>query len=553
MFGVVLVTLVCCVLAGCGGGGSHRATTTTVASSTSIAAVPRQIPAGIHKIRHVVMIVQENRSFDSYFGTYPGADGIPAENGHFTACVPDPVRGGCDRPSHDPSLVNGGGPHGKGAAAADLNGGLMDGFVRMSESHGGRGCGGFAGVCSPGSPSDVMDYHDAREIPNYWRYAKNFVLDDHMFASNASWSLPAHLFEVSEWSARCTRQGDPMSCVNDDELGGFATGQIAGGSANGNRFTLRLRRLQRQTRAQSFRCVIAHLFAVSSAGVFSPGALQFRHAARRCVAQVRARVMRKVTRVMHLSARSYNYAWTDLTYLMRKHGVGWGYFISPGGEPDCAGGNANCATAPLSVGTPDIWNPLPSFTDVRQDRQLSQIQNTSRLLDDARSGALPAVSWVTPDQLHSEHPPASIAAGQTYVTHLINTIMQGPDWNSTAIFLTWDDWGGFYDHVVPPHVDQNGYGFRVPSLVISPYARRGFIDHQTVSFDAIIKFIEDDFLGGQHLDPRTDGRPDSRPDVRENLPQLGDLITDFDFSQPPRPPLILPVHPPPGPASRPGG
>ena len=91
----------------------------------------------------------------------------------------------------------------------------------------------------------------------------------------------------------------------------------------------------------------------------------------------------------------------------------------------------------------------------------------------------------------------AIGAGQTYVTGLINTIMRSPDWNSTAIFFTWDDWGGFYDNVAPPRVDQNGYGLRVPGLVISPYAKRGYIDHQMLSFDAYAKFIEDDFLGGQ--------------------------------------------------------
>jgi phospholipase C len=89
--------------------------------------------------------------------------------------------------------------------------------------------------------------------------------------------------------------------------------------------------------------------------------------------------------------------------------------------------------------------------------------------------------------------------------------MKSPDWTSTAIFLTWDDWGGFYDHVKPPTVDQNGYGFRVPALVISPYAKKGYVDHQTLSFDAYLTFIEDDFLGGQRLDPKTDGRPDARP------------------------------------------
>src|SRR5205823_7102351 len=91
--------------------------------------------------------------------------------------------------------------------------------------------------------------------------------------------------------------------------------------------------------------------------------------------------------------------------------------------------------------------------------------------------------------------------------------------------------------------DRNGYGLRVPGIVISPYARRGYIDHQTLSFDAYNKFIEDDFLNGQRLNPRTDGRPDPRHDVRESLPLLGDLLRDFNFSQPPRRPAILPVCP----------
>jgi phospholipase C len=85
---------------------------------------------------------------------------------------------------------------------------------------------------------------------------------------------------------------------------------------------------------------------------------------------------------------------------------------------------------------------------------------------------------------------------------------------------------------------------RVPALVISPYARRGYVDHQVLSFDAYAKFIEDDFLGGSRLDPKTDGRPDPRTSVRENAPVLGNLVRDFDFAQKPRPPVLLPLHPP---------
>jgi phospholipase C len=103
--------------------------------------------------------------------------------------------------------------------------------------------------------------------------------------------------------------------------------------------------------------------------------------------------------------------------------------------------------------------------------------------------------------------------------------------------------------VVPPKVDQNGYGLRVPGIVISPYAKKGYIDHQTLSFDAYLKFIEDDFLNSQRLDSKTDGRPDPRPTVREDVSILGNLVNDFDFSQQPRPPMVLSIHPAPGPAS----
>jgi phospholipase C len=129
------------------------------------------------------------------------------------------------------------------------------------------------------------------------------------------------------------------------------------------------------------------------------------------------------------------------------------------------------------------------------------------------------------------------------VTRIVNAAMKSPDWKHTAIFLSWDDWGGFYDHVVPPALNGQGLGLRVPGLVISPYARRGFVDHQTLSFDAYLKFIEDDFLGGRRIDPQTDGRPDPRPDVRENAQILGDLTKDFDFRQQPRRPLLLPLRP----------
>src|SRR5205085_1886888 len=174
---------------------------------------------------------------------------------------------------------------------------------------------------------------------------------------------------------------------------------------------------------------------------------------------------------------------------------------------------------PQRVGTPEIWNPLPWFVTVHEDGQLGNIQTIDHFYADAAAGALPAVAWIVPNGEESEHPPSRISDGQAYVTGLVNAVMQSPDWSSTAIFLAWDDWGGFYDHVEPPRVDENGYGLRVPGLVISPYAKQGYVDHQTLSFDAYDKFIEDDFLGGQRLVPATAGLPDPRPDVREDAEQ----------------------------------
>ncbi len=435
-------------------------------------------PRALHKIRHVVIIMQENRSFDSFFGTYPGADGIPglAGNPGKLPCSEDPKRRICVTPFHDAANRNAGGPHGHQDAISDIANGRMDGFEAQARRARFNVCTVHldAPGCSltPDAP-DVMGYHDWHEIPNYWDYAHHFVLQDHMFQSDTSWSLPAHLYLVSGWSAKCRKRGDPMSCHDAVQDPGSPPG--------------------------------------------TPG---------------------------NLTGDPPHYEWTDLTWLLHRDHVSWRYYIAKGSEPDCAHDQMFCAPVPQSSTTPGIWNPLPWFTTVRHDHQLSDIQPLRRFYRAARDGTLPAVSWITPAQAVSDHPPALITAGQAYVTGLINAIMRSRDWRSTAIFLAWDDWGGFYDHVVPPKVDSEGYGLRVPALVISPYARRGYIDRQTLSFDAYLKFIEDVFLGGQRLDPRNDGRPDSRPDVREDEPILGNLAKDFNFHQKPRPPLILPLHPP---------
>jgi len=436
------------------------------------------VPAGIHKIKHVIVVMQENRSFDSYFGTYPGADGIPMQAGQPTVCVPDP-KSGCTRPYHDTADVNGGGPHGVTNAVADVNHGRMNGFIKQRDMALANCNNPDDPACKSKGPPDVMGYHTGAEIPNYWAYARNFALDDHMFQPVKSWSLPEHLYLVSAWSARC-RTRSPLSCLNN---------------------------------------------------IVGPyGVNQFNNA---------------VHQELATGKESIDLAWTDITWLLYARHISWAYYIETGTQPDCADDSAEvCPAVKQSATTPGIWNPLPLFGDVQQDHQLNNIRPLSSYFRDAKAGTLPSVSWVTPSDSNSEHPPASVHQGQAYVTAIINAAMKSPDWKSTAIFLSWDDWGGFYDHVVPPTVDLNGYGLRVPAITISPYARRGFIDQQTLSSDAYLKFIEDDFLGGARLDPGTDGRRDPRPDVREDQPVLGNLAQDFDFSQPPRPPVLLPTNPP---------
>ncbi len=372
-------------------------------------APPPTAPPGLEKIQHFVFIMQENRSFDHYFGTYPGAEGLPPD-----ICIPNPAGGPCVAPSHDADLVNQGGAHMYANAVHCIDGGLMDAFISGSTE----------------KPGDVMGWHDYREIPNYWNYARLYVLQDRLFESITSYSLPAHLYMLAAQSGGYTGNGQPQP---------------------------------------------------------------------------------------------QSYAFAEITELLGSGKIDWRYYVNRGKPAGAADGGA--ADIDSDETTYTYWNPLPAFPAVKNDpTQFSRLTDAAQFYTAAQNGTLPQVSWVIPNSSVSEHPPASVATGMDYVTGLVNAVMNSPQWNSTAIFIAWDDWGGFYDHVFPPKVDKYGLGIRVPGLVVSPYARQGYVDHKTYAFESWLRLIEERF--GQN--PMTG---------RDNT--ANDMTDAFDFTQQPRPPVLM--------------
>ena len=232
----------------------------------------------------------------------------------------------------------------------------MDGFVVAQQKS--------ATGCKPNDPScvgsglgvglhDVMGYHDEREIPNYWDYAQTFVLQDHLYQSNASWSLPSHLFLVSEWSANCALADGGQSGMASD-------------------------------------CVSNINLDLTTANDYE-----------------------------------YEFAWTDLTYLLHNRGVSWKNYLVEGAEPDCDDGEMECDPVPQLADVPGIWNVLPSFDTVKADGQTGNVTPFDQFYVDAKAGNLPQVAWFFPADQVSEHPAASVTLGQAYVTgHAFNTIMQ---------------------------------------------------------------------------------------------------------------------------------
>ncbi|GAC1445768.1 MAG: hypothetical protein NVSMB52_08220 [Chloroflexota bacterium] len=181
--------------------------------------------------------------------------------------------------------------------------------------------------------------------------------------------------------------------------------------------------------------------------------------------------------------------------------------------------------APKAFDSGYIWSSFDTIKHIRYSRLwTTNVPSDTQFIPDVRNGHLPSVSWLVTNEEQSEHPPYSMCVGQGWTVDQINAIMKSKYWSSTLIVLTWDDFGGFYDHVAPPRMDYLSLGPRVPTILISPYARRDYVDHHTLEFDSILKFIENDF----HLPPLTG---------RDRHAQS--LTTSLDFSQKPLKPVMV--------------
>ncbi len=192
---------------------------------------------------------------------------------------------------------------------------------------------------------------------------------------------------------------------------------------------------------------------------------------------------------------------------LQAAGISWKFYAPPQSDPAY------------------VYSPLDGINHIRFGPLWStNVVSDTQFAIDAKNGTLPAVSWLVTRATTNEHPPSGSCTGENWTVSQMNALMQGADWSTSAVFITWDDFGGFYDHVPPPALDKFGLGPRVPLLVISPYAKTGYVSHTQYEFSSVLKFIEERF-GLSPMTPRD--------------AQANDITDSFDFTQPARSPLLL--------------
>lgn len=383
---------------------------------------PRRYP-----IDHVVVIVNENHTFDNYFGSFPGAEGTDkAQTSQGTVKVKRPplilLRDLC---------------HSHKCALADWHGGAMDGWLE--------------GDTANAKDQLAFAQYIEADIPNFWQYARKFTLCDHFFSSMLGPSFPGHSFVLSAqagWATGNPSQVVPWGC---DDLSGTTVKTLDHGTCK---------------EKSVFPC----------------------------------------------------FTFPTIPDLLPK-GVTWKFYGT---------------TLPPLVG--EVWSMFDAVKQIRKTSRWNNVVDQSKFDSDVENGRLPNVAYLVPQDLHSEHPPLNICIGENWVVGHINALMKSRYWKRLAIIITWDDFGGWYDHVRPPRqygCDSKhpyGLGFRVPAIIISPYARPGFVMKGVAHQASIPKFIETIFhLPSLH----------SKDSAAQDGPNTNDLTAAFDFNQKPNPPLVL--------------
>ncbi len=405
----------------CAGSGS---TPSTPAYPPAVAPgfVPTTAAHGI--ITHVVVIVQENRSFDNMFHGFPGADTVnqgKLSSGNTIALQPVSMTETYDL-SHE--LID---------YVHDYDGGALDGFDKGAT--GSIYTGGVSGPTDAPKDPQYM-YLQPSDTAEYFALASSYVLADRFFTSQLDSSFTAHQYLIAAQ---------------------------AGGAVN-------------QPPATVWGCD-------TPAGVLVP----------------------TITAKRTLGPGEVPcFTYQTLGDELDAAGIGWRYYApAVGGDPA------------------QIWSAYDAIQHIRygSDWTSNVISPETTVLTDIAAGTLAPVTWVIPDLANSDHPGSASSTGPDWVSSVVNAVGTSPFWSSTAIVVFWDDWGGWYDHVRPPQLDVDGLGFRTPMMVISPYAKSGYVSHVQYETASIDRFIE-----GVFAIP-TLSAADSRAATLDDC---------FDFTQAPR-------------------
>jgi phospholipase C len=384
-------------------------------------------------IQHVVVLMQENRTFDNYFWTYPGQVGY--QPGLCMPTSPTNPSMGCIRPHQTSATSMADMPHDWTSSWTSYDNGSMNGFLLAASRN-----------------PNVMSYYTNSTLPAIWSYASHFVLADQFFSSVKSYSQPNHWYMMAGQSPQVSLfQGNTQEQAN---------------------------------------CYNKALNELTMSG---------------------CQYINEAQQIQTMA--------DDLT----MHGISWKYYDAP------IPANRTLAKAIQFGGAFDYWNPLLAKNSSYEDLQYrNNIVPREEFFSDIGNGTLPQVSWIIPSPGISDHPPANVTLGEWWIADTVNAVMQSKYWANTAIIIAWDDYGGFFDTVVPPTVDGYGLSFRVPALIISAYSKPGYLDNTVYDFESTLKFIEWRF---------------GLPSLTARDADANNLLNAFNFNQAPLGPDVMGLTP----------